>query len=352
MKKTLSGTIAALSLLLTPLSMGATVVGEAIQESQIATIIAELKQIHASSELQFREKIAKEISQINQLISVAQNTYSSVDQIINSNNILDAVYGGANLLSNGSLLGSSSEASKAFRDVSSACSTLMSEYSSYLGACQYFASVDRNFDFNGACSNVQYLSSIIQGTFEDVDEISDIIKKYKTNTLQAREQLEEVTAKIEGKAAAVQKAVGLMCNEHLYKMQGECLANALSPGTAASDFRTVGTDGGTTSSVSSSGGSALKSSSLTYGSGSSSDAGTGSLSPYDSADAMQELKNATPLVLDIASILTFVLGMLFTVRNYARKHSGEHGSANALLKVLVGTFVIIAIIQIVRAFIV
>lgn len=346
----IKGFILASALLLWPAGSHALIldkVQNAIEHSELGAIIAEIQDFKASNIHQFVEQLGKEIEQIDNLVSVTQNTYNSVQGIIHSNNVLDAVYSGADLLANNSITGSS----KTVKDITDASKDLLNIYRQYLSASQYFASVDRNFDFNGACDQLHYVSGLLTSSFGDVDNILLIIKK-GSDSMAAQKALEELLERQRNLADRVAWEIQMMTEEELNKMRIEAMTNGLSSYPEDLQVRTMGEDGGKVNKPVPRRGSALKYDKIT-GTGQDKITGTGqeketSFYDYDK-DANETFKEAIPTVLDIASIVTLVLAMLFTVRNYARKHSGEHGSDNALLKTGVGAFILIAIIQIVRA---
>lgn len=322
--------------------------GDAVKESQLATIITQIGEFKAANAREFVQELAKEIEEINQLIQVTANTYNAAKGVVEANNFLDAVYSGANLLGANPVIAPY----KAMLDLTDACYSAMNMYLSYLDACRYFASLDRNFDFNKACSTMNYFSATLSNAFQDVDDLMRIVQEHPTDAMAVRQALAEVRARHDEICEDVLQEIERMEEEEWDIMRGEMLANAISNYPESFEIRTIGLDGGEPIKDIPQRGTAAKSGKV-VGIGKDSGMDTGanletSFYDYDE-DANTTFKQAIPLVLDIASIITFVLAMLFTVRNYARKHSGEHGSDNALLKTLIGAFVIIAIIQIVRA---
>ena len=323
-------------------------IGDATMSSELAAILESVREFKASSGLEFLEEIGKEIEQIDQLLVIGQNTYNSVEGIIHADNVIDAVYSGARLLGDNELIAPI----QAFTNLSKGCNDLLCMYRTYLGACQYFSSIDRNFDVNGACNTLHYMSDIMQDSIQNVSDLITIIGG-GSDALAAKEAMEEHYKKLEEQQAKIQRRTMEMATEELNKMRYEAAVNGLTPYPLAYQVRTMGADGGLETKRIPRSGSALKSDRVTSGNTKTGDSSVDNTvdSPfYDyGTEAESSFKEAIPLVLDIATIITFILAIIFSARNYARKHSGEHGSDNALFKTAVGAFIIIAIIQIVRA---
>lgn len=333
-------------------------------------ILEAVQKISWDGDVRWYVNLENILSQTENIVQMSLNTYTSMDRLVHSSSVLDAVYNGA------SLLGMGGPKSVFYQDMLNEVYASIYEYQRLLYTIDYYSKLDPSFDVSRATNMMMYgleelrsLTNYVSGTMAVIREGSDV--------LAAQRKLDDAKAEAMKKRLEMAQMAGAIDKEYVERLKGDlysaCLSsvpevfNSLKPDpignsthyfTYAPTSSTGSSSGklnysGTASGGKSGSGNALGGNEINKVTSQLQKKGRTIIDENneDVKKPKEMFRRATLIATDIAEAIALILGIFFIARNYSRRQGDGHQYQNSMLKTIVGTFVIILICEIIKAII-